>query len=96
VVPNGVDIFTFSVALSPTPGHEGTKVWVSGSGFGRFKAVDIYLDVKKVALAATDGNGNFTASLRVPEDSRSGGHPVTAVQRFNGVAAQAQFRVLAG
>ena len=82
------------VRVSPATGPPTSTVTVSGSGFGAFKAVDIYFDTTDKALAATSGAGSFSGiTIGVPASARPGKHFVTAVQRRSGLSAQAPFLV---
>jgi hypothetical protein len=69
-------------------------VRVSGTGFGTYRAVDIYFDTTDMALAATNGHGAFTSiPVRVPASAVPGTHYITAVERRTGRSAQARFLV---
>ena len=82
------------VKLSPRTGPPTSTVRVSGSGFGAYRAVDIYFDTTDEALAATNDNGAFSGiRIRVPASAVPGTHYITAVQRHSGRAAQARFLV---
>ena len=80
--------------LSLHSGPPTSTVRVSGTGFGAFRAVDIYFDITDMALAATNGHGAFSGiPVRVPASAVPGTHYITAVQRHSGRSAQARFLV---
>ena len=82
------------VKVAPATGPPTSTVKVSGTGFGGFKAVDIYFDNTDKALAATNGTGAFSGiAIKVPASARPGTHYITAVQRHSGRSAQARFLV---
>jgi hypothetical protein len=64
------------IVLSPTAGHVGTDVAVTGYGFAAAKNVSIMYDGNSMMTAATDDQGSFEASFSVP-DSRHGEHQIT-------------------
>jgi len=83
-----------TVTLSATNGPPTTKLLVSGSGFDPYSAVDIFFDRKDRALAVTDGNGSFgQTQVVVPGSATPGGHWITAVERYNKLAARNRFLV---
>jgi len=65
------------IVLSPTEGHVGTNLTVTGHGFVADETVDIMYDGSVIATAETDDEGNFEASLPAPE-SQYGEHLVAA------------------
>jgi hypothetical protein len=65
-----------NLVLSPTTGHVGTDVTVTGFGLASDKDVTIMYDGSQQATARTDGEGNFEASFSVPA-SQHGEHQVT-------------------
>jgi hypothetical protein len=65
------------MAISPSEGHVGTDVTVTGNGFAVSQDVHIMYDGNEVTTAETDDGGNFDASFTVP-GSRYGEHSVTA------------------
>jgi hypothetical protein len=69
-------------------------VTVSGTGFGAFRAVDVYFDTTHEALASTNGQGAFSGVvITVPARARPGKHFITGVARQSGRSAQASFLV---
>jgi hypothetical protein len=75
-----VSALTFEVKpgilLSPTTGHVGMNVTVTGYGFAAAKNVSIMYDNTRLTTAATDDQGGFEASFAVPP-GQHGGHQVT-------------------
>ena len=65
------------MALSPSEGHVGTDVTVTGNGFAVNQAVSVMYDGNQVTTAETDDGGNLQASFTVPE-GHHGEHSVTA------------------
>jgi len=68
---------TWGIVLSPSQGHAGMNVTVTGHGFAVNQDVDVMYDGNQVTTAGTDDKGNFVASFAVPE-SQHGDHSVTA------------------
>ena len=66
-----------SLILSPTEGHVGSTISVSGSGFAAGKNVVVKYDAVQVATTTTDEKGSFSVSFPAPR-SRHGSHQVTA------------------
>ncbi|MFC1958491.1 IPT/TIG domain-containing protein [Chloroflexota bacterium] len=56
----------FIVIISPTNGHAGTEVTVSGTGFIPNKSVSIAFDNDFIANKSIDSSGNLNASFIVP------------------------------
>ncbi len=65
------------LVLSPSQGHVGTSLTVTGGGFATNKDVDVRYDGNKVATGRTNSKGSFTVTFEVPE-SRHGPRQVTA------------------
>lgn len=65
------------MALSPSEGHVGTNVTVTGRGFAVSQTVSVMYDGSQVTTAGTDDGGNFQAGFTVP-GSHYGEHSVTA------------------
>jgi hypothetical protein len=65
------------IALSPTEGHVGTNLMVTGHGFAASEGVVILYDGEQVTTAETDDKGSFDADFQVPE-SQYGQHLVAA------------------
>jgi hypothetical protein len=55
------------MALSPSEGHVGTNVTVTGNGFAINQDVSVMYDGNQMTAAETDDGGNFEASFAVPE-----------------------------
>jgi hypothetical protein len=55
------------MALSPSEGHVGTDVTVTGNGFAINQDVSVMYDGNQMTAAETDDGGNFEASFAVPE-----------------------------
>jgi len=66
------------IELSPNSGAPGTEVTVTGQYFDDGKYVDIYYDETRIATGKTDGTGDFTILLTIPESCK-GNHKVLAV-----------------
>jgi hypothetical protein len=64
------------MALSPSEGHVGTNVTVTGNGFAVNQTVSVMYDGNQMTTAETDGGGNSEASFVVPE-GHHGEHSVT-------------------
>src|SRR5215813_13352253 len=61
------------IRLSPHSGPPTSTVRVSGTGFGAYRAVDIFFGTTDEALAATNGNGAFSGiQIRVPASAPPG------------------------
>lgn len=67
----------WGIELSPEFGPPGTEVTVYGHDFAEDTLVDIYYDGVLVATDRTNGNGEFTIIITIPEDYR-GPHRVLA------------------
>jgi hypothetical protein len=61
-----------SVRLSPTRVNAGSRVDVSGAGFGRHSLVDVWLARAHLATRRANGGGSVRALLRVPGATRPG------------------------
>jgi len=55
------------MVLSPSEGHVGTDLTVTGRGFAVSKSVDIYYEADKITTETTDNKGSFHISFAVPE-----------------------------
>ncbi len=75
-----------SIVLSPTTGHVGTDVTVTGYGFTADKNVSIMYDGNQKTTATTDGQGSFEASFPVPA-SLHGEHQVTIGYSASSIAS---------
>jgi len=83
-----------ALTLSISTGPPTTKLLASGNGYDPYSAVDIYFDTKDEALAVTDGSGSFgQIGITVPGSAKPGGHWVTGVERYTGLAGQSRFLV---
>ena len=60
----------WGIELSPEFGPPGTEVTVYGHDFAEDTLVDIYYDGVLVATDRTNGNGEFTIIITIPEDCR--------------------------
>jgi hypothetical protein len=65
------------IVLSPTEGHVGMDLTVTGNGFVASTDVDIMYDGSVITTTETDENGDFQTSFVVPE-SQHGDHSVAA------------------
>jgi len=77
-----IDDKTFTVSpnvvLSPSNGHVGTDLSISGTGFAASKSMTIFYDDVQQDTSTTDSNGSFPAvSFTVPAGIH-GNHPVKA------------------
>ena len=54
------------VVISPTEGPPGTKVKVTGTGFGKNEDITIIFDDNSVAIDDVDSDGSFEATFDVP------------------------------
>jgi hypothetical protein len=76
-----IDELSFEIGpglvLSPSQGHVGTDLTVTGGGFTTDQNVIIRYDGTQEATARSDSNGSFTVTFPVPE-SRHGARQVTA------------------
>jgi hypothetical protein len=63
--------------LSPSEGHVGTNLTVTGGGFTANKDVDVMYDDSQAATGRTNSGGSFSVTFGVPE-SQHGAHQVTA------------------
>jgi len=77
------DFTTLSATtLSPTTGHVGTEVTVSGAGFTPNATIVVKYDGTQVVKTNTDENGTFETSFNVPV-SEHGEHTVIATDAAN-------------
>jgi hypothetical protein len=65
------------IVLSPTEGHVGTNLTVTGHGFAASEDVIVLYDGEQVTTAETDDKGSLDAQFPVPE-SQYGEHLVAA------------------
>jgi outer membrane protein assembly factor BamB len=68
-------------------------VAVSGTGYGDYEAVDVYVDTTDTLLLATSSTGTMSGSVTIPASASPGTHYVTAVGRKTGTAVQKDFTV---
>lgn len=79
------------LTLNPYSGNASSTVGVSGFGFGSNENVGVNLDGQSTQ-AATDNNGNFAASLAVPQQP-AGSYTVQANGQSSGVSAQSSYYI---
>jgi len=78
------------IELQPTSGNRGTRVTITGTGFGKNEVITISFDeVTLDAAAVADDSNAFSAVFEVPQ-SKTKEHIVT-VQGSDGNSAQASF-----
>ena len=83
-----------SISVSPDSGPPTSTVLVSGSGFGMYKAVDIFFDTSDKALVLTNSSGAFSGiAISAPSWAKPGKHWISAVQRTGRIGAQVAFLV---
>jgi outer membrane protein assembly factor BamB len=82
-----------SLSLAPAVGHPGINVGVSGAGFGKSEAVDVYIDTVDSALLVSSATGGLSGAVVMPASAAPGPHSITAIGRHSGVAAQSPFTV---
>jgi hypothetical protein len=79
------------IALVPDSGAPGDSVEVFGSGFPSFSTVPIGFSQddgeQLVGIAETDGDGNFTTTVTVPQDATPGDALFFADSSFGGAEA---------
>ena len=82
-----------ALKLTPAVGPPTSSLKVRGSHFGRSEAVNVYFDIRLIALAVTNGQGMFTMSIQVPAPAVPGTHWVTGIGQRSRLSAQAPFLV---
>ncbi len=65
------------LVLSPSQGHVGTNLTITGGGFAANEDVDVRYDGSQVGSARTNSKGSFSVTLEIPE-SPHGARQVTA------------------
>jgi hypothetical protein len=75
-----------SLLLSPSEGHVGMNLTVTGKGFAANKDVDATYDGSKILTGRTDSKGSFNVTFAVPQ-SRHGTRQVTASDAAGNVAS---------
>ncbi len=63
-----------NIIAVPTAGPIGSKVHLSGGGFGSQEMVTISLDGIQVAILMAKGDGGFATTFKVPENAPIGGN----------------------
>jgi outer membrane protein assembly factor BamB len=81
------------LGLDPAFGPPGTTTELFGGTFHPRTAVDVYLDSKVVAVAASDAFGNIDVPVRIPTSAIPGPHVVAAIERNGDAAIQVVFTV---
>ena len=76
---------TPSAILNPTSGPVGTRVDVTGTGFGRTTEIAVYFGDEKVAYASTDPYGSFEGAFKVPS-IKAANYPVKIEDRDGNLA----------
>ena len=82
-----------NIVLNPSSGSAGTKVHVSGGGFGSTETVAVYYQGTSVATATTNTTGAFTATFVVPTTTSIGYTTVQATGSTSGLSEDATFIV---
>ena len=83
-----------TITPSPTSGPPGSQLSVSGTGFAKEEAIDIYFDTTDEALASANAQGAFTGiNIQIPATAVPGNHTITAIGRHSGISAQTPFLV---
>jgi PQQ-like domain len=83
-----------NVTVLPATSPPTTQVKVSGAGFTRFEAVDIFFDTTDLQLTAANSSGSFTKiAITVPRAAVPGRHSITAIGRRSGTSAHRSFLV---
>jgi hypothetical protein len=83
-----------ALSLSRGSGPSGTKVVVSGSGFGHGDTVEIRFEVDVVGQVQADGTGKFSTTVTIPGTYDAFGaaqHTITATGRPSIRSASAPF-----
>ena len=71
----GLDCYEYAnLIAAPTSGPIGTKVHISGGGFGSHETVTITLAGIQVATLTARGDGGFNLTVRVPKSAPIGGN----------------------
>ena len=70
------------ISINPSSGETGTSVIISGTGFGKIKAVTIWFSNTAVATTTTSIVGSFYTNFNVP-DIQAGRYNVEAEQGAN-------------
>jgi PQQ enzyme repeat len=83
-----------NVTVLPAISPPTTQVKVSGAGFTRFEAIDIFFDTADLQLTAANSSGSFTKiAITVPRTAVPGRHSITAIGRRSGTSAHRSFLV---
>lgn len=57
-----------TLELSPASGPAGTQVTVTGSGYAVAEQVEIEFNLDQLAVVQADGEGRFSATVKIPAD----------------------------
>lgn len=95
-------VLTFTVSpritINPTSGTAGTEVSVSGTGFAKRNAVNIYLDsgTTPIGSGTTTTDGSFgPVTITIPPGTTTGAHTIHARDATNStISASASFNVI--
>jgi len=82
-----------ALTLSQNWGPPTLSLTVKGTGFPANTVAELYFDYMSLTLAATDGAGAFSRTVKVPSGALPGTHWITAYVRATGVGAQKSFTV---
>lgn len=67
-----------SIVAVPTTAIPGTQVTISGFGFAAGQTITVYLGAQKLGTASTNGNGQFTLKVTIPNEVASGTYRLSA------------------
>jgi outer membrane protein assembly factor BamB len=92
-VPASAGPSAASITLKPTAGPPTTMVTVDGATFGPTEPISITLAGHVIGSATTDGNGAFSAMVKIPRPVHPGSRIVEAIGGTSGLTASATFLV---
>jgi hypothetical protein len=70
---NGISIFSQSTfRIIPDTPNAGSTIRITGDQFAALQKFDFYMDTEKIGNFITDRNGNFIATMQIPDIEKKG------------------------